>query len=59
MGVVYLAFLNDIGIELGTANTLVYVGWGIVLREHRLVASSQEPTVACVGEREGMLGRTR
>ncbi|HOW89322.1 MAG TPA: rod shape-determining protein, partial [Elusimicrobiales bacterium] len=32
-------FSNDIGIDLGTANTLVYVkGKGIVLREPSVVA---------------------
>jgi len=54
-------FSNDIGIDLGTANTLVYVkDRGIVLREPSVVAI-QEGTkrVLAVGEEaKRMLGRT-
>ena len=54
-------FRKKIGIDLGTANTLVYVaGKGIVLNEPTVVAYSKEDkTVLAVGEdaRE-MLGRT-
>ncbi|MEO0452672.1 MAG: rod shape-determining protein [Verrucomicrobiota bacterium] len=54
-------FSNDIGIDLGTANTLVYVrDRGIVLREPSVVAMQQGVrTVLEVGEEaKRMLGRT-
>lgn len=54
-------FSNDIGIDLGTANTLVYVrDRGIVLREPSVVAVQQgTKTVLAVGdEAKRMLGRT-
>jgi rod shape-determining protein MreB len=54
-------FLNDIGIDLGTANTLVYVkDRGIVLREPSVVAIAQgSRKVLAVGEEaKRMLGRT-
>ncbi len=54
-------FSNDIGIDLGTANTLVYVkGRGIVLREPSVVAIDKEKRkVLAVGsEAKMMLGRT-
>jgi rod shape-determining protein MreB and related proteins len=54
-------FHRDIGIDLGTANTLVYVaGRGIVLREPSVVAVSKEDNkVIQVGaEAKRMLGRT-
>src|SRR6202161_2931272 len=54
-------FSNDIGIDLGTANTLVYVrGKGIVLSEPSVVAvDSQTGEVHAVGiEAKRMLGRT-
>ena len=39
----YGAFSNDIGIDLGTANTLVYVkGKGIVINEPSVVAVNQK-----------------
>ena len=54
-------FTNDIGIDLGTANTLVYAkDRGIILREPSVVAV-QEGTrrVLAVGEEaKRMLGRT-
>lgn len=52
---------NDIGIDLGTANTLVYVhGQGIVLNEPSVVAINQKTgRVVAVGiEAKAMLGRT-
>ena len=54
-------FATDIGIDLGTANTLVYVrGEGIVLCEPSVVAVSKETNeVLRVGaEAKDMLGRT-
>src|SRR6266853_1700019 len=54
-------FSNDIGIDLGTANTLVYVrDRGIVLREPSVVAIQAGTTnVLAVGEEaKRMLGRT-
>ena len=53
-------FSNDLAIDLGTANTLVYVrGEGIVLREPSVVAmNSQTNEVLAVGmEAKQMLGR--
>src|SRR3990167_6949514 len=54
-------FRKKVGIDLGTANTLVYVaGEGIVLNEPTVVAYSlQDKSILAVGEdaRE-MLGRT-
>lgn len=52
---------NDIGIDLGTANTLVYVkGRGIVINEPSIVALNQKTgQVVAVGqEAKNMLGRT-
>jgi rod shape-determining protein MreB len=59
-------FSNDISIDLGTANTLIYVrGQGIVLNEPSVVAIRQERgpggprTIAAVGsDAKRMLGRT-
>ena len=54
-------FSKDMGIDLGTANTLVYVkGKGIVLREPSVVAIENErKTVLAVGEEaKRMIGRT-
>lgn len=58
-------FSNDLSIDLGTANTLVYVkGQGIVLNEPSVVAIRQDDVggpkrVAAVGaEAKRMLGRT-
>jgi rod shape-determining protein MreB len=59
-------FSNDLAIDLGTANTLIYVpGRGIVLNEPSVVAirqgsgSSSRRTIAAVGvEAKRMLGRT-
>jgi rod shape-determining protein MreB len=59
-------FSNDLSIDLGTANTLIYVrGQGIVLAEPSVVAIRQErgpggpKSIAAVGiEAKRMLGRT-
>ncbi|MCG6885709.1 MAG: rod shape-determining protein [Proteobacteria bacterium] len=59
-------FSNDISIDLGTANTLIYVkGKGIVLNEPSVVAirlergPGSQKTIAAVGaEAKRMLGRT-
>ena len=54
-------FSNDIGIDLGTANTLVYVkGEGVVLCEPSVVAIDRDTNeVRAVGEEaKRMLGRT-
>lgn len=58
---VYNMFSNDMGIDLGTANTLVYVkGQGIVLAEPSVVAvqSSTGKVLAVGHEAKRMLGRT-
>jgi len=52
---------NDIGIDLGTANMLVYVrGKGIILNEPSVVAVNQKTgqVVAVGAEAKNMLGRT-
>jgi len=57
----YSLFSNDMAIDLGTANTLVYLkGKGIVLREPSVVAIHRESKrVLAVGtEAKKMLGRT-
>ena len=54
-------FSNDIGIDLGTANTLVYLkGQGIVINEPSVVAVNQKTgqIVAVGAEAKQMLGRT-
>lgn len=59
-------FSNDIGIDLGTANTLVFVkgakgdnGTGIVLREPSVVAKLKNTGETVVGEEaKKMIGRT-
>ena len=58
-----MLFSQDIGIDLGTANTLVYVkGKGIVIREPSVVAinvNSRPAKVVAVGkEAKAMIGRT-
>lgn len=55
------SFSNDIGIDLGTANTLVYIpGKGVIINEPSVVAINQKTgTVVAVGiEAKQMLGRT-
>jgi rod shape-determining protein MreB len=57
----YKTFSHDIGIDLGTANTLVYVkGQGIVINEPSVVAVNQKTgRVVAVGtQAKDMLGRT-
>ncbi len=57
----YNHFSNDIGIDLGTANTLVYLkGHGIVINEPSVVAVNQKSgRIVAVGtEAKNMLGRT-
>lgn len=54
-------FSSNIGIDLGTANTLVYVpGKGVVLNEPSVVAVNQKTgqVVAVGAEAKAMLGRT-
>lgn len=54
-------FTKDLGIDLGTANTLVYVrGKGVVVREPSVVAIRTDmKTIAAVGEdAKRMIGRT-
>ena len=56
-----MLFNRDIGIDLGTANTLVFVkGKGIVIREPSVVAVDvKSDTVLAVGtEAKEMIGRT-
>ncbi len=57
----YHRFSNDIGIDLGTANTLVYLGGrGIVINEPSVVAlNTKTNRVVAVGmEAKNMMGRT-
>jgi rod shape-determining protein MreB len=57
----YGSFSNDIGIDLGTANTLVYMrGKGIILNEPSVVAVNQKTgrVVAVGAQAKDMLGRT-
>ena len=51
---------KDIGIDLGTANTLVYLkSKGIVLNEPSVVAVDENGKILAVGsEAKEMLGRT-
>src|SRR5260370_1661267 len=54
-------FSNDLAVDLGTANTLVYVrGEGIVMNEPSIVAIHQaDHSVLAAGhEAQAMLGRT-
>ncbi len=58
---IYNSFSNDIGIDLGTANTLVYLrGHGIVINEPSVVAVNHKTgQIVAVGmEAKKMLGRT-
>ena len=57
----YKLFSNDIGIDLGTANTLVYLrDYGIVINEPSVVAVNQKTgTVVALGtQAKQMIGRT-
>ncbi|MGH7237535.1 MAG: rod shape-determining protein, partial [Candidatus Saccharimonadales bacterium] len=54
-------FSHDIGLDLGTANTLVWVqGKGIVIREPSVVAMRKKPkeVVAIGGDAKKMMGKT-
>lgn len=54
-------FANDVGIDLGTSNTLVYVkGYGVVLSEPSIVALNQKTgrVVAVGSDASQMIGRT-
>ncbi len=56
-----MAFSRDIGIDLGTANTLVFMkGKGIIIREPSVVAvDTRTDVVKCVGqEAKDVIGRT-
>ena len=56
-----MAFSEEVGVDLGTANVLVYIkGKGIVLREPSVVAVDNESNeILAVGEEaRQMLGRT-
>ncbi|MBI2023354.1 rod shape-determining protein [Candidatus Giovannonibacteria bacterium] len=58
---IFGTFSKDLGIDLGTANTLVYVrGEGIVINEPSVVAVNQKTgqVVAVGGEAKRMIGRT-
>lgn len=60
MGFVSRFFSNDIGIDLGTANTLIYVkGEGIVLNEPSIVArlKATQKVIAVGREAKEMMGR--
>ena len=57
----YKMFSNDIGIDLGTSNTLVYLrGHGVVLNEPSVVAVNQKTgqVVAVGSQAKEMIGRT-
>lgn len=57
----FLSFSRDVGIDLGTANTLVYVGGrGIVINEPSVIAINQKTgqVVAVGSEAKNMVGRT-
>jgi len=52
-------FSNDLAIDLGTANTLVFVkGKGIVCNEPSVVAVQKEKVIAVGAEAQRMLGKT-
>lgn len=57
---IFSAFTKDMGIDLGTANTLVYIkGKDIVIREPSVVAiQTNTKQVLAVGEEAKMIGRT-
>lgn len=60
-GTFYRFFSNDIGIDLGTANTLVYLrGFGIIANEPSVVAVNEKTgqVVAVGAAARQMLGRT-
>ena len=61
LGKFFSLFSHDIGIDLGTANTLVYVkGKGIVIREPSVVAMHRKTkkVIAVGGDAKKMVGKT-
>lgn len=61
LDIIFNRFSHDIGIDLGTANTLVYVkGSGVVIREPSVVAINKNTkAILAVGEEaKKMVGRT-
>src|SRR5215213_7336751 len=61
MGLFGRLFAPDVAIDLGTANTLVFVkGWGIVLSEPSVVTvdTKTEKVVAVGSAAKSMIGRT-
>ena len=61
LGKFFSLFSHDIGIDLGTANTLVYVkGKGIVVREPSVVAMHKKTkkVIAVGGDAKKMVGKT-
>jgi rod shape-determining protein MreB len=57
----YELFASDVGIDLGTANTLVYIkGQGIVINEPSIVAVNDKTgrVVAIGNDAKQMIGRT-
>lgn len=61
MGVFRRLFVPDVAIDLGTANTLVFVkGWGVVLAEPSVVAvdTKTDKVVAVGSAAKNMIGRT-
>jgi len=61
MSITEIMFAPDVAIDLGTANTLVFVkGWGIILSEPSVVAvdTKTEKVVAVGLEAKSMIGRT-
>src|ERR671911_1499292 len=61
MGIFRPLFVPDVAIDLGTANSLMFVkGWGIVLSEPSVVAmnTKTEKVVAVGSAAKNMIGRT-
>ena len=61
MGMLRRLFAPDVAIDLGTANTLVFVkGWGVVLSEPSVVAvdTKTDEVVAVGSAAKSMIGRT-
>src|SRR5829696_5783381 len=61
MGMFRRLFAPDVAIDLGTANTLVFVkGWGVVLSEPSVVAvdTKTDKVVAVGSAAKNMIGRT-
>ena len=61
LGKIYKLFSNNIGIDLGTVNTIVYLGGhGIIINEPSVVAVNQktDQIVAIGSDAKQMLGRT-